>query len=230
VTGDQKQLWETGLEAEMLFWREVLSGERPEFYRQIRERLDPQRPLQGGLRALLEGRDLKRAKVLDVAAGPVSWCGWHVDGQRIDLTAVDALADTYSAILDEYGLRPPVRTINGQAETLSELFLPGTFDLVHILNAIDHCYDPVEALRAMLRVAKPDGVVFLQGNINEAEEARYDGLHQWNIDVRDGRLLFWNPRSHIYADECLGDVTIAANAWPSDRWMNATIRKRAAVG
>ena len=221
----KKDIWESGLASEIEFWRDVLSGGNAAFNAELRARADPNAPVQAGILAELPARPSAEIKILDVASGPISWCGWLIDGKKANVTAVDALADVYNMLLDEYKISPPIRTIKGEAETLVEQFGKNQFDLVHILNALDHCYDPLRAVREMLDVAKSDGVVFIQGNLNEAEAAQYDGLHQWNIDVREGKLVFWNRTGVVVVEDHLPKVKITANSWPDGRWMNAYVRK-----
>jgi SAM-dependent methyltransferase len=221
---DCKSAWDAGLHEEIEFWRSVLSGERADFSEEMRGRADPNAPVVSYLAELLP-KEATEINILDVAAGPISSCGWKLDGRQVNLTAVDALAEVYNGLLDEFGINPPVRTTVGEAERLSSQFGGGRFDLVHIRNALDHCYDPLLALREMLFVAKPGGTVFVHGFTNEAQAASYQGLHQWNIDVRGGRLVLWNKAGKVFVDDHLSFVKIDTELSSDGRWLKACLRQ-----
>src|SRR5690606_6419229 len=152
------------------------------FHADLKRRLDPETKVLSYLRKHLPADRVPR--LLDVASGPVTNVGWRHGDVRLDVTAVDALADGFSALLDPHSLVPPVRTQKGDGEILDDLFPADHFDLVHIRNGLDHCYDPLRVLENALKVTRPGGAVFVVGYLNEAEFESYIGLHQWNVDVR----------------------------------------------
>jgi SAM-dependent methyltransferase len=145
-----------------------------------------------------------QALILDLAAGPVSCFGWRHRGAPLNLVPLDALAEDYAALIAEAGLTVPIPTRPGHAEALAELFAPGTVDLVHMRNGLDHCYDPARVIEGALQVLKPGGWLRVSGYLREGEKARYEGLHQWNLDLQDDRAIIWRP----------GQVIDPARQWP----------------
>jgi ubiquinone/menaquinone biosynthesis C-methylase UbiE len=155
--------------------------------------MDPEAPLQPFLVECLDRLEAEAPRILDVGAGPMTVVGKQYRGKRLDITAVDPLADGYDRLIRRHKLTPPVRTTLGRAESLSELFEEASFDLAHASNCIDHSTDPVAAIEQMVRVVKPGGFVVLRHASREAERNSYTGLHQWNFFVEDGAFMVGNP-------------------------------------
>jgi SAM-dependent methyltransferase len=150
---------------------------------------DPNRPLQPELAELLCLSDNGTApKVLDVGAGPVSKVGKVFKGGSIELVAVDPVATQYNRILDDIGLKPPVRTQVGYGEKLSSHFQLNSFDLIHARNSIDHCKDPLVVINECIKLLKPGAFLYLNHYLNEGKAANYYGLHQWNFSCTDGKF------------------------------------------
>jgi SAM-dependent methyltransferase len=173
-----------GYDDELSFWRAWVETQGLTWPEDYRNRLDPMTPLRPDIAAYLDGN-----RVLDAGAGPLTILGKTVSGRAIDLVPVDALADRYNELLDEFGVTPPVRTIQGVSEKLGRQFPAGTFDLAYACNTLDHSRDPVAAVRQMALVTRPGGYLILEHHDNEAEYEHYWGLHQWNLAVVDGRLI-----------------------------------------
>jgi ubiquinone/menaquinone biosynthesis C-methylase UbiE len=167
---------EKGIAEELDFWDCVMrdGGQFPE---EIADRLNPDMPLQEGLRALLGARGPVR--ILDVGAGPFTTIGKRWDGEDVQITAVDPLADEYAALLKKHGLVAPVPTLKGEGERLH--FPQGHFDLVYARNSLDHAVDPVACILEMLRVAKKFSYVVLLHVAREADLQKHTGLHQHNF-------------------------------------------------
>src|SRR4051812_16334358 len=105
--------WRRALPEELEFWRDWLKqkgGEWPEDY--VR-RLDAEGELQENLKGYLADPPAEEISILDVGSGPITRLGHRWPGRRIRLTAVDALADRYNALLAESGIEPPLRTLQG---------------------------------------------------------------------------------------------------------------------
>lgn len=141
---------------------------------------------------------------------------------RVDY--VDPLAPFYNRILDRYGIdRPAIRF--GMIENLSASYLPGSVDLVHVRNALDHCADPMRGIIEALSCLRVGGVLYLNHFRDEAEREGYRGFHQWNIDLRDGSLTLWNREESVDVAARLGDsVAVATSVTPEGRIV-AVIRK-----
>lgn len=167
--------WERALEEELGFWRWSLEQGR------FRERLQ-RNPLQKELAELLQGRvrGPAEALVLDVGSGPLTTVG-TVWTQPMRVMAIDPLADRYNALMDEMGIKPPVRPVMGSAEKLSSIVAAESADLLVMNNALDHSFQPLQCVMNLVAAARPGGFVYLSHFANEAEKENYSGLHQWNI-------------------------------------------------
>lgn len=227
---DVRSDWQAGVQKEVDFWRAVFIGKQfPEYKQDMLQRLDANNPLMPWIGAHLpQGVPVADVRILDVAAGPVSCVGWQIGGQRPRITPVDALARQYRAILDEFNLVPPEYTQLCDGEEIGQSFSPSSFDVVHIRNALDHCYDALAVVRNMLAVLKPGGMLLIHGFTDEAEFERYDGLHQWNIRGQDGQLVIWRPGARhvvnkVFANEL---ASIEVNQDDVNRWTGAALQKQ----
>ena len=127
--------------------------------------------------------------ILDVGAGPVTCVGKAYKGLKINLIAVDPLADEYDKLMARYNVFPPVKTKKCDAETLTELFSENSFDLVFARNCIDHSYSPEKAILEMLKVTKRNCNILLVHRENEAINENYRGMHQWNFSSVNGDFI-----------------------------------------
>lgn len=207
--------WKSALTGEVRFWEKNLRT-----YKQLSGRLDPTMPLQPEIAELLPSGPGPALRVLDVGAGLVTWLGKTIPDRELTVEAVDALGDEYAGIFERVGLTPPVPTLQCDTERLSDRFGENEFDLAYARNTLDHSYDPVTAIREMIRVAKPGAPVLLEHAENEAEEERYLGLHQWNFLVEDDNFFVWRPGTRhdmraVLAD--IADVEVARKGEPLDR-------------
>lgn len=187
--------WEAGIQGEVAHWREVFQTDPAH----VAWLSDPD-GLVGAdtlLGEVLEDVVVESPSVLDVGSGPMTPLGHVFHGRRLRITAIDPLADTYNELLDDLGIDPPVRTVPGDGETLREQFGAGSFDIAIATNTLDHTYEPVLVVESMLEVVRPGGLVLLDHHRNEAENRLYRGLHQWNLDERDGDLVVWNPDERV---------------------------------
>jgi SAM-dependent methyltransferase len=216
--------WEDGKADEELFWARWIETKGSEWPDDFQERMDPTTELAPHLSKELQVPEGRIPVILDVGAGPMTVVGkrWH--GEAIVLVAVDPLAKTYERLLAQSGVTAPVRTITAQVERLSESFEADFFDLVHIRNALDHSYDPLEGIKQMLTVVRKGAPAVLWHFRNEAVSANYGGFHQWNVDERDGRMLLWNKATMIDVnDELKDDAHVTVHG--SERVVECIIRK-----
>jgi ubiquinone/menaquinone biosynthesis C-methylase UbiE len=166
--------------------------------------------------------------ILDVGAGPLTTLGKVWEGHRVEITAVDLLADSYDRILDDFGIKPAVRTVSCATEELVGRFGENRFDLVHVENALDHHADVVKAIEQMLRVAKVGGHIVMRHARNEGETQGYQGLHQWNLCIDDSDYLIWNPEVRTSVLSEFGDwAELVHLERPGGPWELAIIEKRA---
>lgn len=167
--------------SEVTFWDDYFATEGGELYGQYYHlRFDPDLPLQDFVFECLP-RSSTEPHLLDVGAGPLTYLGKQINGQKIKITAIDPLADAYDDILSRHNIQPLVRTQKVQAESICETFRENTFDLAFARNSLDHAHDPVSAIQQMLHVVKPGCSVLLLHRENEASTQHWYGLHQWNF-------------------------------------------------
>ena len=227
-----EQVWERELPTEVAFWEMWLRTRGHEWPWDFDRRLDPDAPLQEPeLLAFLDERPRARARILDVGAGPLTWLGKSHPRTAIELLAVDPLADQYDRLLAANGIEPPVRTQACRGEELASRFPARSFDAVHARNALDHAADPMAIIAAMVAITRQDGVVVLRHHEKEAERERYEELHQWNFETRDGALRLWSPRAeHDVAAELAPRARVTARTEELDgqRWVVAVLRPEGA--
>jgi SAM-dependent methyltransferase len=219
------------LRDEIAFWRNYLRTGGARWPEDYRNRMDPGFPIQGHLAPIVAAAPGDEVAILDVGAGPLTKLGKTHPGKRVAITPVDLLAPQYDRLLDELGVTPPVRTIEGDAQSLAERFGPDAFDVVHAQNAIDHTADPLAAIRSMLAVTRPGGAVVLAHYENEGLRQAYSQLHQWNfgcdggafvIRDRDGRATDVSRTLAGLAETACARVTVDGAAH-----VLAVLRKRA---
>ena len=153
-----------------------------------------------------------KVKFLDVGSGPFSNCGTISTKAEIEFSAVDPLAIIYQYLKQKYNIKSPIEPKSGIVENLSDYFEYNSYDIVHMSNALDHCFDPLEGIKQMLAICKVGGKVILRHNENEGEKAHYNGLHQWNIELRDGKFLIWNMDRQFNIGEEIKEYAVIEKA------------------
>jgi SAM-dependent methyltransferase len=209
--------WRTRKRDEVDFWAAWLVGAPgTEQWTSDREaRLAPDTEISDPvMRRELDRHPAEHVSILDVGAGPLTSLGYRYPGKALTIVPVDPLAGEYDRLLRDAGLVPPIRTIAVAGEDLPEHFGPRKFDIAYACNALDHSADPLRIISNMVAVVRPSGFVVLRHKRNEGEEARYGGLHQWNFDVADGRLMVWNNAAAVDVGSALEGRAVTT-AWVS---------------
>ena len=217
--------WQVRKRDELEFWHAWLNGKPgTEQWSSDRElRLDAETEIRDPLlRDELGRRPGGDVSILDVGAGPITSIGYRYPGRRVTVVPVDPLADDYGRLLLDAGLEPPVRTMRVAGEDLVRHFGRGTFDIACAVNSLDHSADPLVIISSMVDVVRDGGVVLLRHKRNEGESARYGGLHQWNFDVADGRLLVWSTATTVDVTAALADRA-ETTAWLTEHEVAARI-------
>jgi SAM-dependent methyltransferase len=202
----RRLLWRRRRSDEVDFWAGWLTGApgTEQWASDRDERFDPSTEIRDPLvRAELEANPDEEISILDVGAGPVTWLGFRYPGKTLTIVAVDPLADEYDRLLAEAELHPPVHTVAVSGEALLEHFGSRRFDIAYASNALDHSADPLAIISNMVALVREGGVVLLRHKRNEGQQALYGGLHQWNFDARDDRLVLWNEVTEIDVGEAL---------------------------
>jgi ubiquinone/menaquinone biosynthesis C-methylase UbiE len=139
---------------------------------------DYHRAFADELRAMVAALPVREGdRVLDVACGDGSYTGWLAErvGPRGRVTAIDA-SGAFLALARDAAEGGPVGLVAGSVERMP--FADDSFDLVWCAQSLYSLPDPVSAVRAMRRVARPGGVVAVLEN---------DTLHHlllpWPVEV-----------------------------------------------
>jgi SAM-dependent methyltransferase len=224
-----KYRWKAGIKSEIEFWDAYFSTKGLYWADSYGYRFNPDLPLQSRPAALLPPQ--LEIHILDVGAGPLTYLGKKIEGKNVKITAIDPLADEYDLILNKYLIRPLVKTQKLSAEQLSKLFTPSTFDLVFARNCIDHAYSPEKAVLQMIDVVKSGCYVLLEHRQNEAENAHYYGLHQWNFSLSTNGDFFISSKfdkvnmTKKYAKLCTITCEIVTELGDGE-WLITRIQKR----
>ena len=220
--------WTDALSDEIAFWRQIIATQGGAWPDSWRKNLTPGRQLEAQFRALIDAAPGATVRILDVGAGPVTPLAVEWEERTVITSAVDPLADEYNRLLEQYGVRPLVRTQFGEAERLDQLFPENTFDLVYASNCLDHSYDPIEAIRQMVAVAKRGCYVMLEHATNEAEFMKYQGLHQWNFAIENGEFVVWRPAERAVVRHVVDRASIDFTVYPMDtgrEWLSVRLKK-----
>lgn len=191
---EEYAIWKDGLDHELEFWDNWADNNKED----LNWRLLPEKELQEVIKAHLDSD--KRAKginILDVGAGPITYLGNMWGDYKVNITAIDALANKYTEMLEKKNIIPYIKTIQLCAEKLTKQFSKDTFDLAYSFNALDHAYDSIKAIKEIVEVIKPGSFFLLRSFINEAINAGYIGLHQWNFFVRNNKFIIAS-KNHEY--------------------------------
>jgi SAM-dependent methyltransferase len=182
-------------------------------------RQDPERRLSAWVEAHLPASP---AKIIDVGAGPVTVLGKvRSDGLPLEITATDLLAKYYDEIMLKHNFIPLVRTIECSALELTKKFGANSFDLAYAMNSLDHCEDPLLAIKQMLSVTR--GYVLLEHNVAEGTERSWNGMHGWDFLEDDGDFVIENARRERINISKELKVPVLCDV--QGRWLRVSIRK-----
>ncbi len=199
-----KEMWARGINDELKWWRQWLSTEEGAQWK--REVQNPRSVLRDRLITdRIKQLSQDSISILDVGAGPVTSLGYTYPGKSIAITASDPLAKQYRRMLESAMINAPVKTAPCHGEQLLDRYAANSFDFVYACNSLDHSYDPLLVIRNMLALAKKDGYVVLRHYKNEAKTGNYDGMHQWNFDIKRNDLIIWNKECEYKLSEIIGD-------------------------
>ena len=222
--------WRSNLDEEVRFWRSLFDRSCPnqDFVGRFHERVACDRPFPAYLAALVSQASGDVVRVLDVGAGPMTQIGTLHKTKRIEVTAIDPLAEEYARLFEEFNIVPRIRTRPGSAERLTDLFSEDSFDLVYCRNALDHSHDALLGIRQMIEVCKPDSYCWLNHAANEGRNQGYRGLHQWDFRPEGSSDLAIYGKIQdrtVFLAEELGD-SATVHAERGQKWCTARIRKQ----
>jgi SAM-dependent methyltransferase len=177
--------WASLLDEEIKYWEDTVSNANGR-YHTIESWFNSYSELQPEYRPYVN----KDSKIIDVGAAVCTKLGKRLNGKKLNISATDVLAVEYNRILKENDIQPPVVTRNCDFESLVTVFGENFYDFVHCSNAVDHCHNPLEAIKNLVSIAKAGGYVYITVHEREAENCNYLGLHQWNFYIQDHDLYY----------------------------------------
>jgi len=146
--------------------------------------------------------DKKEVKIADLGAGMFSTTGNLKEGIMVKVYPSDVLADEYNQILKEFSIVPIIPIEKQEMESLT--YPDEFFDIVHSVNALDHCLNPHKALKEMYRVCKSGGWIYLRHHFNTAKLQKKRGMHKWNITMTINRdCIFWGDLGCFLLSDCI---------------------------
>ncbi|KAF4694018.1 hypothetical protein FOZ60_009456 [Perkinsus olseni] len=213
--------WARGVESEAYFWREKLNSTDVEIAEWIRTgSIRWNHDGQGICDYVQRWRDgdtehnkLESMRILNAGSGPLTPtyqdCEIEFSGDRrimvrVPVDSADALGRYYASIIDSLQLTPLSRPpMPCPVEELWRCYPANYFAVTHMVNALDHSYDPMAGLRHLLHVTAPGGYVLLRHAENEGVPGGFRfGLHQWAFTVdSQGHFIIWNPSGRIDATD-----------------------------
>jgi len=135
--------------------------------------------------------------IADLGAGLFSTTGSTYSTAIIHLYPSDILADKYLELLKEANVIPIISV--EKQDMLKLTYEDNFFDIVHCVNALDHCTNPLKALQEMYRVCKIGGWIYLRHFYNNAECQKYANAHKWNICKAEDwdDCIIWNKSTRF---------------------------------
>jgi len=148
----------------------------------------------------------KEVKIADLGAGMYSTTGSTLKGVKVDLYPSDEMSNEFNGQLKKFKIKPVFPIEYQNMERLS--YPDEMFDIVHCVNALDHCINPYKALKEMYRVCKKGGWIYLRHHFNTARLQKYRGEHKWNMIITiDKDCLFWGTFGNFLLSDCVPGFT-----------------------
>lgn len=134
--------------------------------------------------------DKKDVKIADIGSGMFSTTGSFLEGGAVTIYPSDCLAKEYAEAQKRFNIDPIFPIEYQDMENLS--YSDNSFDIVHCVNALDHCEDPKKAIQEMYRICKPGGYIYLRHFFNTARTQKNRGMHKWNLIMTINKdCVFW---------------------------------------
>ncbi len=198
-----------GLKKEVEFWDNWLETSGGDWKDDFHRRICPDSLVSRWHSSIIDGLHSGTVDILDVGAGPITSFGFRHLSKKLQIWAVDPLADDYMEMLARYGIDPVVETRKCSGEELERVFDHSRFDMVNARNCLDHSVDPIQCIRSMRNVCKVGGYITLIHAENEAIQNNYLGLHKWNFCLKGNRLWI---QGDLY-ESCVDDEFAGMIEW-----------------
>jgi len=240
--------WNAGKNDELNFWEKLLPIDG-QFRRadlesnsaNYRKRLDVEnKVLIPELSPLLARIEKHVVQTLEVGPGPIPRLGIIKTDKRLIINTLDPLMNDYLKMMLDRGVDivsmfPEGRLITGVAEEATRYFAPGSIDLIYCSNALDHCFDPIQATQSLLDVCAPLGFMYISGLADEGLDQQYTGFHQWNLRVSGDDVSVSRPdgqnlsmRRNLHGDfklKCYAQDRGARQSWHMEFWKDGDVRR-----
>lgn len=206
----ERSQWHALTHEEVSWWDMWLKTKGGDWPKDFLRRTNFAQPLEPRIEQALTASNVPRGasvKILDIGSGPLTNIGAQSAHYDVDILAIDPLADEYNRLLDLYGIEPPNRSIKGEAEQLDSMFPDHSFDIVWARNSLDHSYNPLLGLHRIFKVLKVGGQLILTFHRNEADQGNYQGLHNWNFDMREDEFIVEHRGNVVNVFEILRPFT-----------------------
>lgn len=146
---------------------------------------------------LLRKRNVSdETRILEIGGGVIGHIRWMRKGK---LFALDPLAEFFKAAfptlgLTEYPLRKDMTHIAARIEDIEGLDLEA-FDIILMLNCLDHCEDPPNVVAALYKALAPEGLLLESTVIFHGEYVHnwaYRKYHPWAFTMGQFLAMFYN--------------------------------------
>lgn len=130
---------------------------------------------------------------MDIGCGLLSRLRWGQVRGLLSVTGVDPLLNIYRAIIARHGLAAvpgisPDDCVSTRAEEMPLGALAGRFGLVFVSNALDHTQEPERVVSNITELLLPEGLVIIQGAVNEGTREGWNQLHKFDFRVEGDAL------------------------------------------
>ena len=151
--------------------------------------------------------DKKEVWIADLGAGMFSTTGSTWPTAIVHIYPSDLLAEEFNEMLANKNVHPIIPVEKQDMEHLT--YEDNFFDIVHCVNALDHCNSTMDAIKEMYRVCKPGGWIYLKHQRNNGDFQNFKGMHHWNISKEGEDCRFTSKyTSFLLSDFIKGFTTL----------------------
>jgi SAM-dependent methyltransferase len=149
--------------------------------------------------------------LLDVGSGPLSKLYTSgISGEKdVRAVCIDPLAPLFNNLHRQYATGYDMECIRGFGEQLNSYFKEETFHLVYTRNSLDHSTDPLLFVKNLYKITKKEGYIILAGHIKTGTNEHWIGLHKWDIEAEDDKLLLTNQNKTIRKQNLFENLNVS---------------------
>lgn len=198
--------WLTGIEEKLNFWNDYMDTQGDIYQEDYQDTIRENKKfvLNDDIDDIYQGKEFK---FIDVGSGPFSRCGKITEKVNMNFTAADPLAEAYNIMKKNKQIDNGVEIDTAFVELLGKKYGKNIFDMVHMSNSLDHCFDALCGIYQLIYICKIGGKIILRHAENEAERSEYEGFHQWNLSVhnKENSFIIWREKQRIDLIKELGN-------------------------